>query len=171
MRTGRFDFLSLIIGIFSLYVGYLIMSHPLTGLLSIVVIIGIFALLRGIYQLWLSYQLHKRLNKRTGWLIFSAIVDLILGFVFLFNLRVAVPTLIYIFAFWFIIDGIAELSIAPLYHLAGKSYHWLVIILAVLSIIAGIILLFEPMMATVLIVVFAAVYFFMAGILEIIEAF
>lgn len=171
MQNRKFDFFSLIIGIFSLYVGYLIISRPLTGLLSIIVTVGIFAFVRGIYQLWLSYRLRKVTNRQTGWLIFAAIVDIILGIIFLFNLPLAVSTLIYIFAIWFIVDGIAEISIVPLYRVLGKSYHWLIIGLAILSIVAGIILLFRPLLAAILIVVFAATYFFVAGVLEIVEAF
>ncbi|UQS83174.1 HdeD family acid-resistance protein [Bombilactobacillus thymidiniphilus] len=166
-----FDIFSLIIGLFSLYVGYLVIKNPITGLLSIVITIGIFALIRGIYQLYLSYKLRKWTDKKVGWLIFSGIVDILLGIIFMFNLALGLQTLILIFAIWFIIDGIAELSLAPIYDLAGKSYRWLIIVLAVLSIIAGIILLFRPLLASVLIVSLAAIYFFVAGILEIVEAF
>ena len=169
--TRKFDLFSLIIGLFSLYVGYLIVKHPLTGLLSIVVVIGIFSIIRGIYQLYFAYQVRRWFNRRTGWLIFSGIIDLLLGILFLFNLPIGLTTLIYILAFWFIIDGIAECSLASVYRLFGKSYYWLIIILAVLAIIAGVVLLFRPMLGALIIVIMAAVYFFMSGILEIVEAF
>ena len=169
--TRKFDLFSLIIGLFSLYVGYLIVKHPLTGLLSIVVVIGIFSIIRGIYQLYFAYQVLRWFNRRTGWLIFSGIIDLLLGILFLFNLPIGLTTLIYILAFWFIIDGIAECSLASVYRLFGKSYYWLIIILAVLAIIAGVVLLFRPMLGALVIVIMAAVYFFMSGILEIVEAF
>ena len=169
--TRKFDLFSLIIGLFSLYVGYLIVKHPLTGLLSIVVVIGIFSIIRGIYQLYFAYQVRRWFNRRTGWLIFSGIIDLLLGILFLFNLPIGLTTLIYILAFWFIIDGIAECSLASVYRLFGKSYYWLIIILAVLAIIAGVVLLFRPMLGALVIVIMAAVYFFMSGILEIVEAF
>lgn len=169
--TRKFDLFSLIIGLFSLYVGYLIVKHPLTGLLSIVLVIGIFSIIRGIYQLYFAYQVRRWFNRRTGWLIFSGIIDLLLGILFLFNLPIGLTTLIYILAFWFIIDGIAECSLASVYRLFGKSYYWLIIILAVLAIIAGVVLLFRPMLGALVIVIMAAVYFFMSGILEIVEAF
>ena len=169
--TRKFDLFSLIIGLFSLYVGYLIVKHPLTGLLSIVVVIGIFSIIRGIYQLYFAYQVRRWFNRRTGWLIFSGIIDLLLGILCLFNLPIGLTTLIYILAFWFIIDGIAECSLASVYRLFGKSYYWLIIILAVLAIIAGVVLLFRPMLGALVIVIMAAVYFFMSGILEIVEAF
>jgi uncharacterized membrane protein HdeD (DUF308 family) len=172
MQARRFDIFSLIIGIFSLFVGYEIISHPVSGLITIMLLLGMFSLIRGIYQCWLAFRVHQlMMNSRIGWLVFSAIVDILLGIIFLFNLPLGLTTMIYILAFWFIIDGIAELSLAPIYRWFGKSYHWVIIILAVISIIAGIILLFRPMIGGVLIVTMVAVYFLMSGILEIVEAF
>ncbi|NUF25423.1 HdeD family acid-resistance protein [Bombilactobacillus mellis] len=171
-RERHFDVFSLIIGIFSLFVGYEIMKHPASGLITIVLLLGIFSLVRGIYQCWLAYRIHQLMvQSHVGFLVFSAIVDILLGIIFLFNLPLGLTTLIYILAFWFIIDGIAEITLVPFYRLFGRGYYWLIIILAILSIIAGIILLFRPFLGGVLIVSLAAVYFFMAGILEIIEAF
>ncbi|WP_181189516.1 HdeD family acid-resistance protein [Bombilactobacillus bombi] len=171
-RTQRFDWLSLIIGIFSVVVGVQILRNPVSGLISIMILLGAFSLVRGCYQLWLAAKIHQiMMRSRVGWLIFSGVIDIILGLVFLFNFPLGLTTLIYILAFWFIIDGVAELSLAPIYRRVGKSYHWLIIILAILSIVAGITLLFRPLIGGVLIVSLAAVYFFMAGILEIIEAF
>jgi len=91
-------------------------------------------------------------QSHVGFLVFSAIVDILLGIIFLFNLPLGLTTLIYILAFWFIIDGIAEITLVPFYRLFGRGYYWLIIILAILSIIAGIILLFRPFLGGVLIV-------------------
>lgn len=172
IQERHFDVFGLIIGIFSLFVSYEIMKHPASGLITIVLLLGIFSLLRGIYQCWLAYRIHRiMMRSHVGFLVFSAVVDILLGIIFLFNLPLGLTTLIYVLAFWFIIDGIAEITLVPFYRWFGRGYYWLIIILAILSIIAGIILLFRPLLGGLLIVTLTALYFFMAGILEIIEAF
>ena len=167
----KFDWFGLIIGIFSIYVGYLVINNPLTSLSTITVFLGIFAILRGVYQLWFGSQLNKYLGTGSGYAIFSAIISILVGILFIANLKVGIVVVTYIFAIWFLIDSIFQLFTARFYSFFGKGYYWLIIILACLSLLFAIILLFNPVLAMGFIVFMLAFFFIATGIAEIIEAF
>lgn len=141
----KFDWFGFIVGLFSVYVGYLVVKNPLTSLSTITVFLGIFAILRGIYQLWFGSQLNKYMGTGSGVAIFSAI--------------------------WFLIDAIFQILTARLYSFFGRGYYWLIIILACLSLLFAIILLFNPVLAGGFIIFMLAFFFIATGIAEIIEAF
>ncbi|MFD1470850.1 HdeD family acid-resistance protein [Companilactobacillus mishanensis] len=166
-----FDWLGLIVGIFSIWVGYLIMQNPGSSLKGIAWIVGIFAIVRGLYELWFGTQLNRFLGTGSGYTIFSAIINILVGILFLFNLNIATIVLVYMFAIWFLIDSIIQIFTARLYSFFGKGYYWLVVVLAILSFIFAIILLFYPVLAGGFIVFLLAFFFIATGIAEIIEAF
>lgn len=173
METSKhkFDWFGFIIGIFSVYVGYLVMSHPLNSLKTITLVLGIFAILRGVYQLWFGSQLNKYLGTGSGWAIFSAIINILVGILFVANLNFGTLVITYIFAIWFLFDAVFQIFTARFYSFFGKAYYWLIIILACLSLLFAIILLFNPVLAMGFIVFMLAFFFIATGIAEIIEAF
>ncbi|WP_125771866.1 HdeD family acid-resistance protein [Companilactobacillus furfuricola] len=167
----KFDWFGFIIGIFSVYVGYLVMKNPLTSLSTITVFLGIFAILRGVYQLWFGSQMNKYLGTGSGFAIFSAIVSIVVGILFIANLKVGIVVITYMFAIWFLIDAIFQLFTARFYSFFGRGYYWLIVILACLSLLFAIILLFNPVLAMGFIVFMLSFFFIATGIAEIIEAF
>ncbi|WP_125588013.1 HdeD family acid-resistance protein [Companilactobacillus jidongensis] len=167
----RFDWFGFIIGLISLYAGYLVIWYPLNSLSTVATIFGAFVILRGIYQLWFGSQMTKFLGVRSGWTIFASILDIIIGVIFIANLHVGVMTIIYMFAIWFLLDAVFQLITARFYHFFGKKYYLLIVILAILNLIFAIVLLFNPVIAGGIIVFLLAFFFFATGIAELIEAF
>ena len=167
----KFDWFGFIVGLFSVYVGYLVVKNPLTSLSTITVFLGIFAILRGIYQLWFGSQLNKYMGTGSGVAIFSAIISILVGILLIANLKVGIVVTIYIFAIWFLIDAIFQILTARLYSFFGRGYYWLIIILACLRLLFAIILLFNPVLAGGFIIFMLAFFFIATGIAEIIEAF
>jgi len=167
----HFDWFGFIIGLISLYAGYLVLWYPLNSLSTIAMIFGIYVILRGQYQLWFGSQMTKFLGVRSGWTVFSAIVDILIGVLFIVRSDVSVMILIYMFAIWFLIDAIFQLTTSRFYHFFGKKYYLAIVILAILNLIFAFVLLFNPILAGGVIVFFLAFFFFTTGIVEIIEAF
>lgn len=167
----KFDWFGFIIGLFSIYVGYLVMTHPLASIKTIAIFLGIFAILRGVYQLWFGSQLNKYLGTGSGFAIFSAIINILVGILLIANLNVGQLVVIYMFAIWFLIDSIFQLFTARFYSFFGRGYYWLVVILACFSLLFAIILLFNPVLAGGFIVFMLAFFFIATGISEIFEAF
>ena len=111
------------------------------------------------------------LGVRSGWTILGAVVNIIIGIIFISHLNVGVAVIVYMFAIWFLIDAIFQILTSRFYHFFGKKYYILIVILACLNLLFAIILLFNPVLAGSFIVFMLAFFFFATGISEIIEAF
>ncbi|MFD1417425.1 DUF308 domain-containing protein [Companilactobacillus keshanensis] len=167
----KIDWLGLIFGFLSLYVGYLVTWYPLNSLSTIAYIIGFAAVLRGVYQLWFGSQMGRYLGSDSGWTVLSAIANIIIGIIFIAHINVGVVITVYMFAIWFLLDAGFQLFTAKFYHFFGKKYYWLIVIVGTLNLIFAIVLLFNPVLAGGVIVFMLAFFFFATGIAEIIEAF
>ena len=85
----KFDWLSLVIGILWVILGAAAINSPSTAISVIAVFVGIGALAKGIYTLWLrrAIQMLTDSNSKMTLLIVSSVVDIILGIIFLFRIH------------------------------------------------------------------------------------
>ena len=109
----KFDWFSLVIGILWVILGAAAINSPSTAISVIAVFVGIGALAKGIYTLWLrrAIQMLTGSNSKMTLLIISSVVDIILGIIFLFRIHFGFGIIAYLFAFWFIFDSILQLVI------------------------------------------------------------
>ncbi|HWJ18467.1 MAG TPA: HdeD family acid-resistance protein [Geobacterales bacterium] len=79
--TGRGvpgSFWSFLSAIVSILAGFYILYRPLSGMLSLTLVLAAFFFAQGITQIFASLS-HRRVLKSWGWVLLSGIVDLILG--------------------------------------------------------------------------------------------
>ncbi len=79
--TGRGvpgSFWSFLSAIVSIIVGVYILYRPLSGMLSLTLVLAAFFFAQGVTQIFASLS-HRRVLKSWGWVLLSGIVDLILG--------------------------------------------------------------------------------------------
>ncbi|WP_295731273.1 HdeD family acid-resistance protein [uncultured Limosilactobacillus sp.] len=167
----QFDWAAFILGILFIILGCLSLYHLDTTLKFVTIMVGIFAILKGIYELWLRQTVSHLLNHRSVWLILMAILDIILGLIFLFFHGVGILTVAYVFAIWFIVDCIGQLQVANFYRQFGKGYYWLLVVLNVLGIILGVMLLFNPLLSAVVLVWLIATFLILVGVILMVAAF
>lgn len=170
-RRRSFDWASFVLGILFVVLGCVAFYHVDKTLHLVSILLGIGAILKGIYELWFRQTISNLLDHRSTWLMVMAILDIILGVIFLFFHSVGVLTIAYVFAFWFIIDGVGQLQVAGFYREFQRGYYWWLVILNVLGIIIGIALLFNPMLSAVTLVWLIATFLIVIGITAIIAAF
>ena len=170
-QEKKFDWLSLILGIVFIILGCWSLKNPDTTLSLLSILVGIGAILKGIYELSLRSTINNLLGINSAWLLIMAILDIILGMIFIFHIAAGVMTISIIFAFWFIIDCTGQLSVARFYKQFQKGYYWLLVILNVLGIIIGIALFFNPMVSAATIVWLISFFLILLGILAIVAAF
>ena len=166
-----FDWAALILGILFVILGCVSMYHMDTTLKFVSILVGIGAILKGIYELWLRQIVNNILEQKSVWLLMMAILDIILGIVFLFFHGVGALTIAYIFAIWFIVDCVGQLQVSSFYRQFGKGYYWLLVILNVIGIVIGVVLLFNPMLSAFALVWLIATFLILIGILAIVAAF
>lgn len=172
METRKsFDWAALILGILFVILGFVSFYHPDKTLSLISILVGIGAILRGLYELWLRQTLNNLLDQKSTWLMVMAILDIILGLIFLFYHQAGVIAIAYIFAIWFIIDCVGQIQVASFYRQLRKGYYWLLIVLNIIGIIIGVIMLFVPMLSALTIVWLISIFLIVLGVIAIVAAF
>lgn len=166
----RFDWLSLLVGVLMIVAGGYALFAPIGVLVSLPLIIGILAIAKGIQTLWMYFMVKRDFNQKSMWLIWLGIVDIIIGLVFIIRIGLALDIIVFIFAIWFILDAIAEIMTARLFK-AQRGYYWLLLVLGIIALILGIILLFNPLLASTTLVWLISFYLMVFGINKIIQAF
>lgn len=169
----KFDWFSLIIGILWIILGAAAINSPSTAINVIAVFVGIGALAKGIYTIWLrrGIKFLTGSDSRMPLLIISSVVDIILGVIFLFQIHLGFGIIAYLFAFWFIFDSILQLMIDHFFKAINRSYFDILIVLNIITLILGIVLLFNPMLSIYTLIGVVAFYLFLIGITKIIQAF
>ena len=171
MQEKRFDWGALIVGIVLIVLGCWSFAKPDKSLALLSILVGIGALLKGIYELVIRSTVNRLLGIQSGWLLLMGIMDLVMGFIFIIRVAAGVMTIAIIFAIWFIIDCIGQLSTAKYLKQFRPSSYWFSIILNVIGLIIGVALLFNPMLSAMTIVWLISTFLILLGILAIVLAF
>ena len=167
----NFDVFSLVIGILLIFLGGYSLYRPDTTLAFISIMIGIIAIIKGIYELWFRRGISFWLGEKSGWLLAMGILDIILGCIFIFKIAVGASFIAIIFAIWFIFDALTQIATANFFKRLNKGYYWIIVVLSILSLIMGVMLLFNPILSALTIVWIISIYLITIGILKIIQAF
>lgn len=167
----KFDWFSLIIGILLVVLGAAAINAPEKTLTLISIFVGIGALAKGIYTIWFRKTMQDFTGMKHTFLLISAVVDIILGLLLLLKINFGIGVLAYLFAFWFIFDSIMQLFADHFFKAMSRSYFDVLIVLNIITLILGIILLFNPMLSVYTLVGLVAFYLFFIGVVKIIQAF
>ncbi|MFB9768379.1 HdeD family acid-resistance protein [Lactiplantibacillus modestisalitolerans] len=166
-----FDWTEFITGVVFLVAAYFVMKQPQAALLSLVFLFAIAAIISGITTLAGYTKLRRETGLRANVALGLAIIDILVGLLFLFKAPTGILVLGYVFAFWFLIDSIERLTVVSHLRFFGTGYFVISLILDLLSLALGVMLLFSPVVAALTFNVLVAVYFAIFGINAILIAF
>lgn len=132
---------------------------------------GIIAIVKGVGGV-LIYKKIKDFTRLNIKLFFwISIIDIILGLILVFNVESAVLIIPYVFSIWFIIDSINDISFGRyLRFVPGGLYH-LNIIINIITLILGIMMLYNPLRASFTVVFLIGMYLTISGVKYIAYAF
>ncbi len=170
-RQWGFDWSELITGIIFLIAAYFVTVAPRLALSSIVIIFAISAIVRGVTTLSSYQAMRETIGQLARVSLVIAILDIVIGFIFLAHIATGVLVLSYLFAFWFLIDSINGLITARHLRLFGTGYYWLSVILDILGIIFAIILVLNPLLSMVSLSFMVSIYFLLFGLNYLMIAF
>ncbi|KRL04588.1 HdeD family acid-resistance protein [Liquorilactobacillus oeni] len=165
-RLANFDLLTFIVGVLSIATALICLRNPLPTFGAVVVIIGILAILRGLLKLFIF----RPLLENSGWFTFSAVLDVVIGLLMLFNTQFGTLFVTFSFAFMFLIDSLANIWFATVIRRVEPRYFITDIIVAVLGIFIGVLLLISPALSIFSISFLIAVFFMLYGIEALIHA-
>jgi uncharacterized membrane protein HdeD (DUF308 family) len=126
-------------GVLATIFGILLFVYPTAGITAFIYLFGAYALLDGIANLAISFDM----PAGRGWMILGGVAGIAAGILtFLYPGATAV-TLVYVFAAWAVITGIAEIAAAVQYRTILPN-EWALALAGVLSVLVGLLLFMSP---------------------------
>ena len=151
-------------GLVALALGIIMLiMDPLAAAALLVLLIGVYALVDGIFALVVGI-INRPPHRNRAWLIAEGIIGILAGAAILIAPLVAGVLIVYFIAFWALFTGVLELifSIAEWKNLPGA---WMILINGIISILLGGLILANVVAGTVLLVVIIAIYLVIFGLL------
>jgi len=164
---GAWIALSFITGLLMIVLGILFLVRPGLSLASVLLLLGIFAVVYGVALAAAGLLGHA---ESRGWAIAVGLVAVIFGIMVLVWPGLTALTLIYIIAAWAIISGITDIAGAFIGGLSGGQRAWL-ILLGVLSLAIGVVFFVHPAKGALALLWLVGIYFVLLGILRIADGF
>ena len=132
-----------IAGILLVVLGVLCIAQPTATLFTTAWLIGIFTLVAGIAQLVFTFKTQAFLPN-SGTRALTAILEIIIGIIFLANNFFVAFSLPVIFAVWVIIEGISIAVESFDYKRVGFSGWWVILLLGICGVVLGVLGLKNP---------------------------
>lgn len=170
-HSSGLDWGSLLLGILFVITSLLSFQDPAGNLIAIVLVFAIFAIFKGIFEIFLRNRLKQLVGFKSYMPLVLGVIDIIFGIYLMFNLGVGVSVLPYVFAIWFILDSFINLFTLDLAKAFSTGYYWFSLIVDILGIVLGFVLLFNPLSSALTLSFLVGFYFMMFGITHIVYAF
>jgi uncharacterized membrane protein HdeD (DUF308 family) len=163
----RHTALRLTMGILSIIVGILVIAHPINTLLFVAILLGIQLVILGIIRLALAASAPTR-GLKVGSIVLG-VVTILAGLVCFFRPNASLFVLAILLAAGWIADGIADVIRAFSKRSSGieKTY---VLLLGVVSVVAGLVVAFFPGESLVLLTQTAGIALLVLGLLSCLSA-
>ena len=165
------DWISLITGICFIIVSFIAFKNPYASLASLVIYFGIIAIVKGVGGVFIYKKIKDFTRLNIKLFFWISIIDIILGLILMFNIEAAVSVVPFVFAIWFIIDSINDISFGRyLRFIPGRLYE-LNIAINIITLILGIMMLYNPLSASFTVVYLIGMYLTISGVKYIAYAF
>ena len=161
--------MSLLRGILAVLVGLIVFIRPLMALNAFLILLSVYLILDGIVTGLVSL-LYYPVNRR-WWIFFlEGFLGLVLGAFVMLNPSQSALILVYIIAFWTLMNGMVEISAGIQLRKAVQN-EWILISAGVISLLFGFILLWIPIAGAAALLMVVAAYLVVAGIYRVVQAF
>ena len=167
----KFQISYFILGVLFILMALLAFRDPAGDLIALVIFFGMIALIKGFFELFYRKKMEEFTGSSKNWVIFMGIVDLLFGLILLFNIPLGLIALPFVFSFWFILDSIGALMIAPKFQKVSNGYYYFMLAISIIGILVGLLLLVNPLSAALTLAFLVGFYFMMIGISFITAAF
>ncbi|WP_433559833.1 HdeD family acid-resistance protein [Pseudonocardia xinjiangensis] len=135
--------LVLIRGILAILFGLFALFAPGTALLALVFVFGAYAIIDGITAIIAGIR-HRKEESHWGWHVFQGVVSLIAGIIAFTWPGVTVLAILFVIAFWSIVNGVGQLVESfTMRKMGAATWGWM-LAGGVVSVLFGIVLLAWP---------------------------
>jgi uncharacterized membrane protein HdeD (DUF308 family) len=155
---------TLILGLITLVLGVIVTAHPNGSLNVLAVLIGIAALVLGLFHLIRAFD---RTARHRAWLGTAGLVFVLLGVVLIRHLHLTLALIGLLVGLTWIVQGIAGLMSAVTGPREGAVWWG---VFGALSLIAGIVVIASPEASVTVLAVLVGIWLLVMGLLEIVAA-
>lgn len=155
-----------ILGVLFILLGIWAMMSPGGALRGIVWAFALGVLFKGIMDIAVWYDMGKAGIDRPTYVLLTGILDILFAILLFANSMFSVIFLSYLFAIWFLVDSIASIAAADF-----SLHRTFNIVMAVLGIIVGIMMLFNPLVSLFTLAYLVAAYLVIFGVIFLARAF
>jgi uncharacterized membrane protein HdeD (DUF308 family) len=161
-RIASHWWLFLIRGIVALAIGILVPFYPITALITIALLFGVYAFLDGIFAIVTAVRMNHA-NNRWIWLTIEGVIGILVGIFAVVQPGITAFTLGLLLGFWAIVTGILALGSAfnARVHVPNE---WLWALVGVISIAFGIFVFFVPALGLFALLWTFSIYLLLTGI-------
>ncbi|WEV71389.1 DUF308 domain-containing protein [Lactobacillus sp. ESL0785] len=165
-----FDWAALLAGVLMIVAGLFLLRHPGKALHAFVLLFAILSIVQGF--VWLAFYSHFHYFISFSWLsIFSGVLDILIGIMFLYSYDAGGLTIAYLFAFWFLFDSISGISVSWHMRKVSRFYFWFTLILNIFGLLISLSLMFNPALSALTLIWLISFWLLIFGINEIVAAF
>ena len=156
---------TLFIGVVTLILGIIVTAHPSGSLNVIAVLLGVLAIISGIFQL---VRVFDRAERNRTWRAISGLLFVVIGVVLIRHLDLTVAAIGLLVGLTWIVQGVAALvgAIAGV----GAIRGWWAVF-GLISLIAGIVVTASPVTSVTVLAVLLGIWFIIMGVFQIALAF
>jgi uncharacterized membrane protein HdeD (DUF308 family) len=159
---NRYWWLVALRGLLALILGMVILVIPQAAAVFLVLFIGAYALVDGVFALSVAI-INKPKHRDRWWLLIEGIIGIVAGTAMLVTPAIATIILIYIIGSWALLTGIAEIIFAAVQWKVLPD-KWLMLLGGIFSTVLGIVILGNATFGAVVIITMVAVYMVLFGV-------
>ena len=153
----------MLIGLLMVALGVYVLFNPITALIALALYLGVAFLVIGAGYVWIfSYV-------KSYPLLALAIIDIIIGLLFIFNPGLTAATLPIIFAMWALFVGIVQVVTSfELREIGSRVWGW-TLLAGILGILFAVLILFYPLLGAITLTVFMGGALIVYGAYDVIQ--
>lgn len=166
---NRNKIVELILGILFIIIGIYSFTRPVQAIIFLIFWFGILAIIRGIADIFGFSKYDESVGK--GIRIFSGILDIIIGYLFISNVALGIFWITILFSFWILMESISNLFLDSRLSKQNGIAKIGLLILDVLCFIIAIAMLFNPVVVIVTLPVILGTFAVLFGVIQVIHSF
>jgi len=151
-------------GIIAIIFGIILLFLPGATVKTLVIIVGLFALIDGLVNVIRSFVLMAR-KQPWGWALAGGLIGFLLGAIILRHQEFALDFVIILVGIWIVLMGIVELAMA--FDMPPKTGRGILAVFGIILLALGIIVLVYPFGSAYALMVVIAIYALVAGVFDI----
>ncbi|PZF74373.1 HdeD family acid-resistance protein [Taibaiella soli] len=160
---SQYWWMFLLRGVIALLLGLLALFAPGVTFTSLIIFLGAYLFIDGIFSVLSALGARKTL-KDWPWYLLSGITGIVIGLITFYHPFATATAVIYMIAFWSLIAGLVEITMAIRLARMIKGEGWY-ILGGALTILFGILILTNPIAGAITITMLFGIYAVMIGIM------